>query len=68
MKRLLRDRSTSVRGLFLAFVAAAALCLTVAPGAQQKAGAQGGQAVRPTDLVELIYRVSLGVGPCFSGR
>jgi type 1 glutamine amidotransferase len=44
MKRLLRDRSTSVRGLFLAFVAAAALCLTVAPGAQQKAGAQGGQA------------------------
>ena len=44
MRRLLRLRDADVRGISVTLGLVAALCLTVAPGAQQKGTAPGGQA------------------------
>jgi type 1 glutamine amidotransferase len=44
MRRLLRLRDADVRGISVTLGLVAALCLTVAPGAQQKGTARGGQA------------------------
>ena len=54
MKRLLQFRHANVRGTSVALAMLAALCLTVAPGAQQNSAPQGGRAAA-TRPVRALY-------------